>query len=163
MANKDKIIEVANYFIKKSQDEVAKNPSRKLDALKLQKLLYYAKAWNLVINKGHKIFDDEFQAWVHGPANPKVWRHFQGFDFVAQHPEIEQGKFSNITNEEKIVLDTVWNSYGKYDGKYLEVLTHSEDPWLMARHGLNQNDPSQNIITDGSMRSYYERKLQGAA
>ena len=156
----DKIIEVAKYFIKRSQDEVAKDPSRKLDPLKLQKLLYYAKAWNLVLNKGRKVFPDDFQAWVHGPANPKVWSYYQGFDFSAKHPEITEEQFEHITDEEKKVLDIVWHSYGKFDGKYLEMLTHAEEPWLNARRGLNQKDISQNIISDESMQSYYERRFK---
>jgi len=162
MPTTDKIIEVAKYFIKKSQDEFEKKPSRKLDALKLQKLLYYAKAWNLVLNKGHKIFKDDFQAWVHGPANQKVWHYFQGFDFSVKHPEITQETFKHITNEEKKVLDMVWHSYGKFEGKYLEMLTHAEDPWLNARNGLNQQDISQNIISENSMKKYYEQRLKEA-
>lgn len=162
MPTQDKIIEVAKYFIKKSQEEVLKDPSRKLDPLKLQKLLYYAKAWNLVLNKGGKLFPDDFQAWVHGPANPKVWHYFQGFDFSHNHPEINSEKFQSITEQEKTVLDTVWRSYGKFDGKYLEMLTHAEEPWLKARQGLNQKDISQNVISDESMQSYYERRFQEA-
>lgn len=162
MPTNDKIIEVAKYFINKSQNEVAKEPSRRLDALKLQKLLYYAKAWNLVLNKGHKIFPDEFQAWVHGPANLKIWRHFQGFDFSIKHPEITKKEFEHITEEEKKVLDIVWHSYGKFEGKYLEMLTHAEEPWLKARNGLNQKDISQNIISDDSMKMYYEQRLKEA-
>ena len=162
MANKDKIIEVAEYFIQKSQNEVKEDPSRKLDALKLQKLLYYAKAWSLVLDNGHKLFPDDFQAWVHGPANPKVWRYFQGFDFSIDHPKISKEKFENITSKEKEVLDIVWRSYGKFDGKYLEMLTHAEEPWRNARLGLNQKDISQNIISDKSMRAYYEQRSKEA-
>ena len=156
---KDKIIQIAEYFIKKSQEE----PKKGLDSLKLQKLLYYSKAWGMVLNDGKKIFPDEFQAWVHGPANPKVWRYFQGFDFSAKHPEITSKIFENFTVKEREVLDMVWHSYGKHDGKYLEVLTHAEDPWLNARRGLNQTDPSQNIISDESMRAYYEQRFKEAA
>ena len=163
MPAQDKIIEVAKYFIKRSQDEFKTDPSRKLDALKLQKLLYYAKAWNLVLNKGERLFSDEFQAWVHGPANPKVWHHFQGFDFSVAHPEIAKERFEHITAKEKEVLDIVWHSYGKFDGKYLEMLTHAEEPWLTARRGLNQKDISQNIISDESMKGYYERRFKETA
>jgi uncharacterized phage-associated protein len=160
LQQEDKIIEVAKYFIKRSQEDSEKDPSRKIDALKLQKLLYYAKAWNLVLNKGHKIFPDSFQAWVHGPANPKVYHHFQRFDFSAKHPEISKEKFESITDKEKNVLEIVWFSYGKFDGKYLEMLTHAESPWLNARNGLNQKDISQNIISDDSMKIYYEQRLK---
>jgi uncharacterized phage-associated protein len=156
----DKIIEVSRYFIKKSLGEAKNNPSKKLDALKLQKLLYYAKAWTLVLKKGHRLFPDDFQAWVHGPANPKVWKYFQGFDFLSEHPEIVKEKFEQITKEEKEILDIVWNAYGKFDGKYLEMLTHAEEPWQNARRGLNQRDVSQNVISEKFMQSYYEQRLQ---
>ena len=162
MANKDKIIEVAEYFIQKSQNEVKEDPSRKIDALKLQKLLYYAKAWSLVLYNGHKLFPDEFQAWVHGPANPRVWHHFQGFSFSSAHPEIVKKKFENFTSKEKEVLDIVWHTYGKFDGKYLEMLTHAEDPWRNARLDIDQNVRFQNVISDESMKTYYEQRSKEA-
>jgi uncharacterized phage-associated protein len=162
MATKDKIIEVAKYFIKKSQAESFKDSSKSLDALKLQKVLYYAKAWNLVLNKGKKLFVDDFQAWIHGPANAKVWHYFKGFNFSSQHPEIMSEKLELITEEDKKVLDLVWDIYGKFDGKYLEMLTHSEDPWLKARQGLSQDSVSQNVITDEAMKSYYGRRYEEA-
>lgn len=159
----DKIIEVAKYFIKKSQEEATSDPSRKVDALKLQKLLYYAKAWTLALKDGHSVFPDEFQAWVHGPANLKVWHYFNAYDFNAINPSLTKETFGQITPSEKEILDIVWNSYGKFDGKYLEMLTHAEEPWLNARQGLNQDDISQNIITNDSMKTYYERQLEEAS
>lgn len=163
MPTTDKIIEVAKYFIRKSEEDGTTDPSRKLTPLKLQKILYYAKAWNLVFNNGNKLFEDDFQAWVHGPANPKVWHHFNTFDFSSVHPELKDEKFEDITEKEKEILDMVWGVYGKFDGKYLEALTHAEDPWLQARQGLEEKDISKNVITDDSMKSYYERRLKEAA
>jgi uncharacterized phage-associated protein len=154
----DKIILAAEYFVKKNQEDI-----KGLDALKLQKLLYYTKAWGLVFNKGEEIFPDDFQAWVHGPANPKVYQAFKGFDFSVTHPEIQQVNFDLFTKEEKEVLDKIWNIYGKYDGKYLELLTHEEEPWQKARRDLNPAHPSQNVISDDSMRTYYERRLKEAS
>lgn len=162
-ANERKIFEVARYFIKRSQEESKNDPSRKLDALKLQKLLYYAKAWNLVLNKGDNLFPDKFQAWVYGPVNPKAWQYFKDFDFSAISSEITEKKFKNISEKEKDVLDMVWSIYGKFDGKYLVNLTHSEEPWLNARKNLDQNSISQNIITDDSMREFYERRFKEEA
>ena len=133
--DKGKIVEVGEYFIKRSQEEVSKDSFRGLDALKLQKLLYYAKAWNLVLNKKNNLFDDEFQAWVYGPVSPTAWQYFKDFDFSTPHREITEEKFENITEKEKEVLDMVWDVYGKFDGKYLVNLTHTEEPWLKARHG----------------------------
>ena len=44
--------------------------------LKLQKLLYYAQAWNLAIHS-KLLFNDPIQAWVHGPVVPSVWHEFR--------------------------------------------------------------------------------------
>lgn len=160
MAKEKKIIEVAEYFIKRSEDEKVKDPSRNLTPLKLQKLLYYAKAWNLVFNKGDELFPDKFQAWVHGPANLAVWHYFQDFNFTKEHPEITTKKFKGINKSEQKILDMVWSIYGKFDGKYLEMLTHSEEPWLKARQGLENTSISNNVITDESMISFYERRFK---
>jgi len=35
--------------------------------LKLQKLLFYSQAWYLAL-KDDYIFEEDFQAWVHGPV-----------------------------------------------------------------------------------------------
>lgn len=154
----DKIILAARYFVKKNQED-----SRGLDALKLQKLLYYTKAWGLVFNEGDQIFPDEFQAWTHGPANPKVYQAFKGFDFNAPHPEYINMNFDIFSPKEKEALDMIWNIYGKFDGKYLELLTHEEDPWLKARQGLDVASASQNIISDDSMKTFYERRFKEAS
>jgi uncharacterized phage-associated protein len=161
--NTKKIIEVANYFIKRSLEESKKDPSRELNALKLQKLLYYAKAWNLVLNKGDNLFHNEFQAWVYGPVNPETWQFFRNFDFTNSDLKITDASLKDISKEEIKVLEMVWAIYGKFDGKYLVNLTHSEEPWLNARKGLNQNSISQNIITDDSMREFYERRFKEEA
>lgn len=114
----------------------------------------------MVFNNGKNIFPDQFEAWVHGPANAKVYHAFKGLDFESTHTECDSMKFEAFSVEEKEILDMVWNSYGKYDGKFLEQLTHEEEPWLKARQGLNPETASQSIITEDSMKTFYERRLQ---
>ena len=67
---KDKAVLTAEYFIWKSKDDP--KPTG-LDKLKLQKLLYYAQAWNLVFNK-NPLFQNKIEAWIHGPAVPEVYQ-----------------------------------------------------------------------------------------
>lgn len=156
-AQEDKILLAANYFIKKNEED-----HKGLTPLKLQKLLYYTKAWGLVFNKGNNIFPDDFQAWIHGPANLKVYEKFKGFDFEAPHPEILEKNFDIFSPKEKEILDMVWGVYGKFDGKYLEALTHTEAPWIEARQGLGDRDPSQNVISTESMKTFYEQRYATA-
>ncbi len=40
-----------------------------ITAMKLQKLMYYAQAWNLVWEE-KELFDDDFEAWANGPVLP---------------------------------------------------------------------------------------------
>ena len=40
-----------------------------LTNLKLQKLMYYSQAWHLAL-RDIPLFNEDFQAWVHGPVLP---------------------------------------------------------------------------------------------
>lgn len=47
---------------------------------KLQKLLYYVKAWGLVYFTDG-IIDDDFEAWAHGPVCPNVYTAYKEFGY----------------------------------------------------------------------------------
>lgn len=149
-----KAIIVARYFIKKNIED-----QKGLDKLKLQKLLYYAQAWNLVINK-EPLFSEKIEAWIHGPVVPEVWEHFKDVDFNNLICETPEGEFDVFEKKEKNVLDEIWRVYGKYDGSYLEILTHNETPWQEARKSLSDSQSSQNEISKESMQKYYGQKLE---
>ncbi len=153
----EKIIQIAKYFVQKANSE----PEKGLDAKKLQKLLYYSQAWNLVF-KDHPLFDESIEAWIHGPAVYKVWDTFKTFDFKSPHPEIESETLDGVSDEEKVLLDSIWNLYGKFDGNYLEALTHSESPWQEARKGLGDGERSHNIISPENMKAFYGQRLAEA-
>jgi len=56
--------------------------------LKLQKLLYIAYGWNLVLNKEHpRLFDESIQAWKLGPVIPSVYY------FYKNQKEIRDGDY----------------------------------------------------------------------
>lgn len=155
-SQKEKAILMAEYFIKKNEKD-----QKGLDNKKIQKLLYYSQAWNLVFNnKG--LFPNKIEAWVHGPAIPEVYRAFREFDFSRPHPEISEENFKIIAGKERKILDLVWRVYGKYDSNYLEALVHNELPWQEARKGLSVIEPSQNVISEKKMKEYYEQKLKEA-
>lgn len=155
-----KAILVAEYFIWKNQ--VDPKPTG-LGKLKLQKLIYYAQAWNLVLNIGKKLFDDDIEAWVHGPAVRSVYNHFRDYDFFnTDFSGLEEDRFKNLTEDERLILDAVWKIYGPYDGGYLETLSHSELPWQQARGNMDVAQPSQNVISTEVMKAFYGGKVQAA-
>lgn len=154
----DKVFQVANYFIKKAQEE-----QKELTNKKLQKLLYYSQAWNYTLTS-KRLFDDDIEAWVHGPAIRKVYRRFSDFGWqdLAAKISVSNTDLSDIDSDERDLLDKIWEVYGKYDANYLEMLTHSEKPWQEAREGLEPYQSSEKTITLTSMKRYYGQRQQEA-
>jgi len=151
---KQKSIIIAEYFIRKNQED-----NKGLSNKKLQKLLYYSQAWSLVIND-KKLFNDDIEAWVHGPAVPTVYSEFKKFGFDNINIKVSEKELSAIATKDKTILDEVWRVYGKFDASYLEMLSHSETPWQEARAGLPPNESSSNKISLDTMREYYGKKLK---
>lgn len=152
--NPDKALVVAKYLIYKSHKAGKKGMTNK----KLQKLLYYSQAWSLVLNNA-ELFSDDFQAWIHGPAIPKIYFYFKKYGYGEIMEEVKEEDLATLTKDELEVLEEVLRVYGKFDANYLENLTHNEEPWLNARQDVNDFDPSMNVISKESMKQYY-KKLQ---
>lgn len=155
VTKKVSVLAVADYFLYKANKE--KKP---LTNKKLQKLVYYAQAWSLVLNK-KKLFSEPIEAWVHGPAVRSLYGQYKSFGFSPIVKNVEEGSIK-ITTKDKELLDEVWNVYGKLDAGYLEMLTHSEQPWQDARNGLQNHQSSDNEITTKTMKSFYSLKLEKA-
>ncbi|GHU69931.1 hypothetical protein FACS1894184_14690 [Clostridia bacterium] len=65
-----KAIDAANFFV----DVCAKSDTHDyMTNLRLQKLLFFAQGWSLVI-RGVPLFDDPIEAWQYGPVVPTVYR-----------------------------------------------------------------------------------------
>ena len=147
--------DVGRYFLYRANQD-----NKPITNKKLQKLVYYAQAWSLVLNN-KKLFSEPIEAWVHGPAVRSLYVHYKKFGFEPIQEEIKPDTL-NISGKTKELLDTVWNAYGKLDAGYLEMLTHSEEPWQEAREGLQSSDSSDNEISLKSMKSYYSEKMEEA-
>lgn len=145
--------DVAKYFLSCVDDSSGSS----ITHLKLQKLCYYSQAWHMVF-ENVPIFNEHFEAWVHGPACPELWHFFKEHG-RRDIPPVEGFDASIFTGEQLETLDAVWEAYGQYDGKYLEELTHQERPWIDARKGYAPGDHCTNIITLKSMREYYSSLL----
>lgn len=148
------ILDVADWFVAKAkQDEDAGDF---ITHLKLQKLLYYAQAWGMVI-LGNKLYNEGFQAWAHGPVSRTVWDALKG---IGKNPiqEIPNGDANKIDNPEVLdTLEEVWAVYGSKTAKYLENLSHSEAPWRTARGNAEPLDACQTVISEEEMYSFYRQ------
>jgi uncharacterized phage-associated protein len=124
--------------------------------LKLQKLLYYAQAWYLAF-RNKPLFKESIEAWVHGPVVPQVYRKYKQYGSCVLSDVV---KLINLEPDELEILDLVFKNYGPLDGKNLEDLTHSEKPWIKARSGLDDNQPSNRVISIGDMKNYYSKFIE---
>lgn len=136
------IFDVANYFL--SLDDMTPK--------KLQKLCYYAQAWYLALYE-KPLVDNDFQAWVHGPVCPELYSKYKGY----RYNYIPKSEYNGCTLNDEIIdhLDSVFSTYGEFSGDQLEILTHSEPPWIEARKELEEWQPSNEIINTNIMKSYY--------
>jgi uncharacterized phage-associated protein len=137
--------------------------------LKLQKLLYYVEAWHLAI-LGESIVDDRFRAWMHGPVSTKVWHAFKNSTspvfskIMLASREVKQAishAEARLDPAQLALIEDVLAEYGKLDAYSLEAQTHSEEPWIRARHGTPPDKVSNAIISKELMKKFYSRRLYG--
>jgi len=123
-----------------------------LSTMKLQKLCYYAQAWSLVWDD-KPLFDEDFEAWANGPVCPQLFYSTQG-RFSVDNSDLK-GSSSDLNDEQKETVLEVLRYYGDKDAQWLSQLTHMEEPWKEARHGLPLGARSNQIISKESMAMYY--------
>lgn len=125
---------------------------------KLQKLCYYAQAWHLAL-MNEPLFNDRFEAWIHGPVCPSLYDSYKGYGWQ----NIEQCEVPHKikqNNEIYEFLKQIYRIYGDLDGNELELLTRMEQPWRLARGGLKPWQPSTKEIDQDIMRKYYLEEFE---
>ena len=122
--------------------------------MKLQKLAFYAQVQHLVTT-GAPLFPEDFQAWRGGPVVPELYALHRGM-FLIRPGELVSGDSSALTDAERALIDCVCSALGSLTGAELSERTHLESPWLHAREGLRPSAPSDAVITQEAIRSYYQ-------
>jgi uncharacterized phage-associated protein len=126
---------------------------------KLQKLCYYAYSWYLTLYK-EKLFDEHFEAWIHGPVSPALYSEYKQYGWK-EIPQADEVPEDILLNEDAYsLIEEVYHSYGHLSGDDLEYLTHQEDPWLVARDGLPEYAPSNNKLDDHVIVNYYRKVFE---
>ncbi len=160
--DREKVSAVANFFLKKGQEE-----NITITPMKLLKLVYLGYAWHYW-NTKNKLFDEEILAWRHGPVIASLYHEFKHY---GQHPiktlskELifeEEGEDDYSAKEiipedidddiAKSALNFVWNRYKGYSSWQLRNMTHQENsPWRQAYTDHYAHD----VIKDQHIEEYY--------
>ena len=141
-------LDIARYFLRRVDREAGDT----ISPLKLQKLVYYAQAWSLVL-RNKPLFAQYIEAWVSGPVVRDVWDEYLAYKYrdIPAPADLD----IELASDEIEVLEEVWNAYGELSAKRLQDLTKSETPLLNARQGLEPAQKSTNVISHDDMKSYY--------
>ena len=137
---------IARWFINHADRESGET----VTPLKLQKLIYYAQAWALA-NFDRPLFEEDFEAWAHGPALRSIYGKYKKYGWEAL--PIEKGPLPSP--EVNGFLKAVFVEYGQYSAKKLEKMTHEEPPWKEARGNLPSEAASTRRIKKLVIRNYY--------
>lgn len=138
------IFDVAKYITERTGE---------VSAMKLQKLMYYAQAWNLVWEE-EPLFNDDFQAWANGPVLPTLYARHRGM-FKVDSSVFADADSEKLTETERGNIEKVLAFYSDKTAQWLSNLTHQENPWLNAREGLPAGASSNAIIPQAAIHEYY--------
>jgi uncharacterized phage-associated protein len=126
---------------------------------KLQKLAYYAQSWYLV-RHGKRLFEDDFEAWKHGPVVPALYRQHKGRNRVRDWPAGDAGR---LEPTDQAFVDEIVGRYGRFTAEALSRMSHMEAPWLVTRAGLTDDAKSSLVISSDLMRNFYSRQVANAS
>lgn len=155
---------VANEFLKLATQE-PQFPV--VDQMKLQKLLFYAHAWNLAYGQG-PLFENDFEAWPWGPVVRDVYIQTKDYGKLRVSSPITE--FSWGDNGPSIVapmgvapglsafIRSVWDTLKVYNGIQLSNSTHADgEPWTIIRDTIGTG--SKPIIPNDLIKRVFEAKL----
>lgn len=148
-----KATDVAKYFVYlASRKVIGDNGEREgITNLKLQKVLYLAQAFYLS-KFDRPLFSDQIGAWTYGPVIPSVYHQYKDH---GNSPIIEEEDKSKLSDEDKIILNGVWGSFGGYSASKLVDITHLHDPWREAFASKSKT------ISNDSLIKYYKPLIGG--
>jgi len=144
MSNKITIFDIAKCFL----------ILEKMTNKKLQKLCYYAQAWYLALNR-EPLVQCEFEAWIHGPVCPELYHSYKNHGYTPISRVVELPTSIKQDKYLQGFIKSIYDIYGDMSGDELELLTHNEEPWVRARQGLKEWEPSYNTISNDDMMEYY--------
>jgi len=140
---------IADYFL-----YIANDTGSFLSNLKLQKLVYYAGAWYLALYNT-PLFDEDFEAWTHGPVMISLYEKYKPFGWKPILKEVKKPEFPKDVED---FLEELTQVYFIRESLELEMMTHREEPWIKARNGVPLDEPSHAIISQQAMKEYYKAR-----
>lgn len=139
-------LDIAHYFLSLVKEE----EGDAMTNLKLQKLLYYAQGFSLALYD-EPLFEDQIEAWQHGPVCVAIYHQFKGYGSNAIPPvQVDLRKYDGRTQD---LLNEVNRIFGQFSAWKLRNMTHEEPPWMDAYEMPNDT------ITHEAMSKYFKTQV----
>lgn len=129
-------------------DHILANTPYGLSNRELQKLLYLAQGFHLA-QSGEALFQEDFQAWKHGPVNSGIFHKYKQYGYhTIERPKAEVLKPITATTAAFIVALTM--SFHAVGQNKLIEYSHADTPWA-AKYIPDQNVP----LSKEDLRNYF--------
>ena len=119
-----------------------------LTNLKLQKLCYYSQGFYLAIYD-QPIFDEDIQAWAHGPVIPEIYHRFKVFGSSVINPDPYT---INLSADKFSLIEEVYEVFGQYSAWKLRNMTHEEPTW-------KSHEMYAGVIPKPEMQEYFKTRI----
>ena len=145
--DQSKIYLISKHIIARMED---------ITPLALQKILYYIQGCSTYFFD-RPIFNDNAEAWVHGPVYREIYDRFSYYRYnpISKNEFESYNEIDSLNAKEIKLIDSVINNFGVYSGKTLEKMTHTTIPWEEGRKELREEEYSSNIIDIDTMKDYF--------
>ena len=150
---------IANYFL-----SLAKK--KRLNPLKLQKLIYFAHGWHLAIFD-KALVNETVEAWEFGPVIDSIYEEFKEFGkepinrpaFEFEEPVgLYPPRIFETNTKTTSLLRKIWNAYGKFTGIQLSNMTHEDEtPWKRIYDEHEGDLPLHKDISDLEIKNYFSK------
>ncbi|WP_407447167.1 Panacea domain-containing protein [Fibrobacter sp.] len=141
-----KAIQIAQLLLSKA----AESKQELMSNLKLQKMLYYEQGFHLAAF-GTPLFEEDIEAWMYGPVVPDVYNLYAKYEACGIEPPEKIDL--ELSEEETILFNNVFDVYNQYSATKLVEMTHNEPPWSNVTPGRG------NIISQESMKAFFQTRL----
>ncbi|WP_418162870.1 Panacea domain-containing protein [Pantoea vagans] len=165
-------IAVANAFIQRAKDRGITD----LTPMKLQKLVFYAHAWSLVMSN-KPLVKDKVYAWPYGPVIESIYHEFKdrgshnittpGTEFIWDDSPDALIEFRYVTpqipNSDELtqsIVDSILDAYGDQSAIALSNLTHRPgSAWFSVVEEHGGGEPRNLIIPNDVIKECTSKEL----
>jgi uncharacterized phage-associated protein len=152
---------VANFILEQGEkDNIDISP------MKLLKLVYIAYGWVLALTDT-RLFEEDIQAWKHGPVVPSIYHEFKHFGKMpvterAMAVDLDTStttypSFAPNDTQTKLILGKVWSVYKDFSGWALRNKTHAHgSPWQQ----VYKPGELETLIPDEKIKAHYQERIK---